>query len=80
MDRTLEARSWRRGFAGGFAALLLALGGQSAVNYLTVPESCPAETPVAQQLIEKLAPRMSGGLTQRVAMALLGAMFHRTCS
>ncbi len=79
MDRTIEAKSWRRGFAGGFAALLLAIAGQATVSAFSAPESCPAEPPVAQRLIEKLTPRESG-LTQRVAIALLGAVLLHTCS
>ncbi len=84
MDRTLEARSWRRGFAGGFAALLFALAGQVAASRLASPEVCSvgrAEGPVVQTLIEKLAaPRDQRGLTQRVALAVLGAMLMHTCS
>ncbi|MGZ6142434.1 MAG: hypothetical protein ACXWLM_03795 [Myxococcales bacterium] len=83
MDHTLESRSWRRGFAGGFAALLFALAGQAAVSRLSTPEVCPRsqqEAPVAEKLIEKLAPRENRGLTQRVALAVLGAMLLHTCS
>ena len=83
MDRTLEAKSWRRGFAGGFAALLFALAGQVAASRLATPEVCAVgqEEPVAQRLIDKLAtPRAERGLTQRVALAVLGAMLMHTCS
>ena len=84
MDRTLEARSWRRGFTGGFAALLLALAGQAAASLLATPEVCAVgqpEEPVARRLIDKLAaPRAQRGLTQRVALAVLGAMLTHSCS
>jgi hypothetical protein len=84
MDRTLEVRSWRRGFAGGFAALLLAMAGQVTASRLASPEVCPVaqpEAPIAQRLIDKLVTsRDHRGLTQRVALAVLGAMLTHTCS
>ena len=83
MDRTLETRSWRRGFAGGFAALLLALAGQAAVaRFPDAPAACPLANgpPLAQVLIEKLSPPESRGLTQRVALAVLGTLLMHTCS
>ncbi len=85
MDRTLEARSWRRGFAGGFAALLFALAGQAAVSRFGSSEttSCPLaqrEAPIAQRLMEKLAPPEQRGITQRVALALIGSLLLHTCS
>ncbi|MCA1828318.1 MAG: hypothetical protein ABR567_19750 [Myxococcales bacterium] len=61
--------------------MALAIAGQLTTSRLDAPEVCPvapAETPVAQALIEKvIAPR---GLTQRVALAVLGAMLMHTCS
>ena len=84
MDRTFEARSWRSGFAGGFAALLLAMAGQMATSRLASPEVCPLaqpEAPIAQRLIDKLVTaRDHRGLTQRVALAVLGAMLMHTCT
>src|SRR5712671_4874417 len=84
MDRVLEARSWRRGFAGGFAALLFAVAGQVAASRVASAQVCAlgqAEEPVAQRLIDKLvSPRDQRGLTQRVALAVLGAMLMHTCS
>lgn len=74
-------RSWRRGFLGGFAALALAVGGQVAVSALSTPEQCSVadEQPLTSAIVHKLAERQSG-LTQRVALAVLGAMLMHTCS
>ena len=78
----MESRAWRRGFLGGFAAFALAIGGQVATSRLACePVRCPVvqpQVPVAQKLIEKVVtPR---GLTQRVALAVLGAMLMHACS
>ena len=80
----MESKSWRRGFLGGFAALLISVAGQVVTSSVATPEVCPVrqvETPVAQTLFEKLAvPRAQRGITQRVALAVLGAMLMHTCS
>jgi len=77
----MESKSWRRGFLGGFAALAFAVAGQMTASRFEIPAACPVEqqeTPVAQALIEKVvAPH---GLTQRVALAVIGAMLMHTCS
>ncbi len=84
MDRTLEAKAWRRGFAAGFLALGLSVAGQVAVSRAAGhASSCPlqAQPGIAEQLIEHLKPAVrSHGVAQRVALAVLGAMLHGSCS
>ena len=84
MERTLEATAWRRGFAAGFLALALSVGGQAASSRLLgEARSCSlaAEPGVAEQLIEHLRPSLRGqGIAQRVALALLEAMVYSRCS
>jgi len=80
MDRTLEAQSWRRSFAAGIIALSLSMGGQ-AISTATAEPSCPyaehEQAAVAQQLIERLAPRLGApGLAQRVGRAVLGLVLQ----
>ncbi len=80
MDRSLEGRTWRRGFAAGFAALAVSLAGQMATSVSTESNStCPyaAQPGLAERMIDHLAPRArSHGIAQRVALALLSAMLH----
>ncbi len=85
MERSLESKAWRRGFAAGFLALGLAVGGQVAASHAAAGEvscSLSREPGVAEQIIEHLKPaaRAHGGLAQRVALALLGAMLRGSCS
>jgi hypothetical protein len=78
-----ESTSWRRGFAAGFLALALSIGGQVATREaeVVVGRSCPlARIHVPHRTAERLPPRMeSRGLAQRVALAVLEAVLH-TCS
>ncbi len=82
MERPVEARHWRNGFAAGVAALALSVGGQLA----TAPaagEACPlAPQPgIAARLFDEVAPRVHAqSVAHRVALALLGAMLHGSCS
>ena len=75
-----ESRSWRRGFAAGFAALVLSVGGHLATG-TPAPESCSlSRSMLADRLAERFTPRVEArGIAQRVARAVLGAMLH-TCS
>ena len=79
----MEARSWRRGFAAGFAALAFSVGGQIATRAVDGRAACPlsAEPSLAQQVLQRIKPAVSAqGLPQRVALAVLGAMFGSSCS
>jgi len=84
MDRSLEAKAWRRGFAAGFLALGLSVTGQLATSRAAAratPCALPSQPGVAEQLIEHLKPAVrSHGVAQRVALAVLGAMLHGTCA
>ena len=84
MERTVEAKTWRRGFAAGFLVLALSVGGQAAsARWAPETESCPlpAQTGLAEQLIQRLKPAVrTHGVAQRVALAVLGAMLHSSCS
>ncbi len=77
-----ERKSWRRGFAAGFLTLALAVGGQFATR--PVANVCPVEArpSIAEQIIAHLKPavRDHGGVAQRVALAVIGAVEHSTCS
>jgi hypothetical protein len=75
-----ESQSWRRGFAAGFAALVLSVGGHLATE-TPAPESCSlSRSMLADRLAERFTPRVEArGIAQRVARAVLGAMLH-TCS
>ena len=83
MDRSVEAKAWRRGFAGGFLALALSIGGQAVTARLSAaPESCPlaASRGIAAQLFDRVAPTVTGNVAQRVVLAVLEAMIYRRCS
>ena len=85
MDRSVDSKFWRRGFAAGFLALALSVGGQVVSSRLSADaHSCPlaAQPGIAERVIQHLKPsvRAHGGVAQRVALALLGAMLHDTCS
>jgi hypothetical protein len=76
-----ETRSWRRGFAAGFAALALSVGGQLATgadDALDPAESCPlSRNRLADRMSDRFAPRMNAqGIAQRVAHAVVGAVLH----
>jgi hypothetical protein len=84
MNRSLEAKAWRRCFAAGFLAFGLSVAGQTAASRMEVGStSCPmqAQPGLAEQVIESLKPTVrSHGVAQRVALAVLGAMLHGSCS
>jgi hypothetical protein len=83
MDRSLEAKAWRRGFAVGFLALGLSVAGQVSTSSIAAGATCPLQTQpgIAEQVIERLKPAVrSHGVAQRVALAVLGAMLHGSCS
>lgn len=85
MDRSIERRAFRRGFVAGFLALALASAGQVALSRSSgAAGACPASAGpgIAERLIEHLRPtvREHGGVAQRVALAVLEAMLHKTCS
>jgi hypothetical protein len=77
-----ESQSWRRAFAAGFMALALSVGGHLATSGSAAPAggSCPlSRSRLADRLLD-LTPRVEPrGIAQRVARAVLGAMFD-TCS
>ena len=78
-----EATSWRRGFAAGFAALALSVGGHLATadREVSVAASCPlARARLADRLSERVTPHIEAReLAQRVARLVLGAVLG-TCS
>lgn len=85
MDRSTEAKVWRRGFAAGFLALALSVGGQVASGSGSRGVSpCPVQMQLglAEQVVQHFKPavRAHGGLAQRVALAVLGAVLHSRCS
>ena len=83
MDRKLD-RSWRVAFIAGVAALALSVGGQVATSVPSADvASCPlaARPSVAQRLYDHFAPQVRAhSVAHRVALALLGAMLHDSCS
>jgi hypothetical protein len=79
MDRSLEAKAWRRGFSAGFLALAVSVAGQAVSSTVSDAQPCPlsAQPGVAEQVIERLKPAVrSHGVAQRIALALLSAMLH----
>ena len=78
-----ESRSWRRGFAAGFVALALSVGGHLATSGPGAPaeESCPlSRSRLADRLRQRVTPHVEArGIAQRVARAVLGAVLH-SCS
>jgi hypothetical protein len=75
-----ESQSWRRGFAAGFAALVLSVGGHLATE-APVSGSCSlSRSMLADRLAERFTPSVEArGIAHRVARAVLDAMLH-TCS
>jgi hypothetical protein len=76
-----ETTSWRRGFAAGFAALALGIGGQvatSASDDAEAGESCPfSRNAAADRLAERFTPHVDAhGIAQRVARAVLGLVLQ----
>jgi hypothetical protein len=78
-----EATSWRRGFAAGFAALAVSVGGHLATSGHSVSAgvSCPlARSRLTDRVADRVTPHMEAGeLAQRVARLVLGAVLG-TCS
>jgi hypothetical protein len=78
-----EATSWRRGFAAGFAALALSVGGHlaTAERAGSADSSCPlSRGRVAERLSDRVTPHVEArGLAQRVARLVIGAVLG-TCS
>jgi hypothetical protein len=76
-----ETTSWRRGFAAGFAALALGIGGQVATgspDEAEAGESCPlSRNATADRLAERFTPHVDAhGIAQRVARALVGMVLQ----
>ena len=76
-----ESRSWRRGFAAGFTALALAVGGQVAVRAAdesaATPSCALSRRMVWSRFSHRAAPRADAqSLAQRVARAVIGAVLH----
>jgi hypothetical protein len=79
----MESNAWRRGFLGGFAALALAIAGQVAASHAVAGEgtACPSRrAPKRVVLLDRFAQGESRSLTQRVALAVLGAVLFKTCT
>ena len=75
-----ESQSWRRGFAAGFAALVLSVGGYLATEAPASGSCSLSRGMLAERLSERFTPHFEArGIAQRVARAVLGAMLH-TCS
>ena len=78
-----QSSSWRRGFAAGFLALALSVGGHLATadNAVQAGTTCPlSRNRLADRLADRVAPHMEArGIAQRVARAVLGAVFN-SCS
>jgi hypothetical protein len=75
-----ESSSWRRGFAAGFMALALSVGGHLATSGsgMSAGTTCPlSRNRLADRLTDRVTPGMeSRGIAQRVARAVLGAVFN----
>ena len=85
MDRSVEEKAWQRGFAAGFLALALSVVGQVTLRAASSSDAaCPLAVPegLAEQVVQRLKPaiRSHGGVAERVALAVLGAMLHNRCS
>jgi hypothetical protein len=73
-----ESTSWRRGFAAGFLALALSVGGHLATAGGVAGTSCSMSR---MRLTDRLADRVAAdvdmpAIAQRVARAVLGAVLH----
>ena len=84
MDRSLDSRSWQRGFAVGFLALALSVGGHLATaRAVESGASCPLDRQPAwsHRLFERISERIeSHAMARRVALALLERVLHGSCS
>jgi len=75
-----ESSSWRRGFAAGFLALALSVGGHLATSGSAVSAGsvCPlSRGRLADRLSDRVTPQAEArGIAQRVARAVIGAVLH----
>jgi hypothetical protein len=72
-----ESQAWRRGFAAGFVALALAVGGQVATREADVRAGRSCSLSRSRLSQRSPAPRAeNSGLAQRVALAVLGAVLN----
>ena len=76
-----ESQSWRRGFAAGFAALVLSVGGHLATSSAPAESACSlSRSRLADRLADRFTPEIEArSIAQRVARAVLGAVLG-TCS
>ncbi len=75
-----ESSSWRRGFAAGFLALALSVGGHLATadNEVRAGTTCPlSRGRLADRMVDRVTSHVEArGIAQRVARAVLGAVFN----
>ena len=75
-----ESSSWRRGFAAGFLALALSVGGHLATadNEVQAGTTCPlSRRRLADRMVDRVTSHVEArGIAQRVARAVLGAVFN----
>jgi len=70
--------SWRRGFAAGFLALALSVGGHLATGGAAAGTTCSmSRMRLTNRLAERVTPEVDvPAIAQRVARAVLGAVLH----
>ena len=73
-----ESMPWRRGFAAGFLALALSVGGHLATCGPTAGTPCSlSRMRLTNRIADRVAPEVDvPAIAQRVARALLGAVLH----
>lgn len=81
MDRSLDSRTWLRGFAAGFLVLALSVGGHMATSRGVEARSCPLasarSSDLSQRVLARISERVSRAyVAHRVALALLDAVLH----
>jgi hypothetical protein len=78
-----DSSSWRRGFAAGFLALALSVGGHLATSGgdVAAESGCPlSRGRLADRLADRMTPHVEArGIAQRVARAVLGVVLN-TCT
>jgi hypothetical protein len=75
-----ESKSWRRGFAAGFAALVLSVGGHLATGEAPAESACSLSRSRLADRSDRFSPNLEArGIAQRVARAVLGLVLG-TCS
>jgi hypothetical protein len=86
MDRSLESRSWKRGFAAGFLVLAVSVGGQMTTSSeVESGASCPLakrSPDLSERVMARISEQFQGNaVAHRVALALLDAVLHASnCS